>query len=206
MENLRFNTDEFDSAMNGFYYQLDLSEPELIEFIDTSIPHLAKLTNVSVGDLASEFGRSSNYFKTTYYAYCDRRKEGKNTDSNFNSLNDKFNHLVKLIHRDDDKTESALWANLYANYTNLELPKRYQMAFSIDVASKPIARKVTTAKPKPEVKTSTITVRNIANGKTIEAEGVPDGFINFYKKLHDALNLDSPIEFIAKPKTRTITW
>lgn len=192
---------EFEQAMSKFYEQLELSESARADYYFNSIRNMAQLTQMSVSSLSEDMGRSSSYF----YGLIDSYKTN-GSNSAYNSLVHAYTHFFNKITGGSDTVKKKLRANLYALYTNLDLPLRYESRFYLTVKAKPINRVPSRGNKVPSKKVQEFEVINTLTGDSVIAQDVPDGFINFYHKLYTALGLESHVEFKQQSKRKTITW
>lgn len=193
---------EFEQAMDNFYEQLELSESRRADYYFNSIRNMAQLTKMTMKQLAEDIGKGHSYF----YGLIERYKEVGSTHA-YSSLVHAYNHFFNKITNGSDATKKKLRANLYARYTNLELPLRYETVFYLTVKAKPVKKKEPTKPTKEPSKTgSEFEVINTLTGASVIAQDVPDGFINFYNKLYGALGLESHVEFKQKHEVKTISW
>lgn len=192
---------EFEQAMRKFYEQLELSESARADYYFESIRNMAQLTKMSMTSLSEDMGRSSSYF----YGLIDNYKRS-GSNSAYNSLVHAYTHFFNKIAGGNDSTKRKLNANLYALYTNLDLPMRYESVFYLTVKPKPVKRVPARGNKEPSKKVQEFEVINTLTGDSVIAQDVPDGFINFYHKLYTALGLESHVEFKQKDKRKTITW
>lgn len=192
---------EFEQAMAKFYEQLELSESVRADYYFNSIRNMATLTKMTMKSLSEDVGRGDSYF----YGLINNYKTN-GSDKAYNSLVHAYNHFFNKIVAGNETVRRKLKANLYAMYTSLDLPLKYESAFYLTVKAKPIKKAPTREKKTTTKKVNKFEVINTLTGESVIAQDVPDGFINFYNKLYTALGLESHIEFKQQGERKTITW
>lgn len=192
---------EFEQAMNKFYEQLELSESARADYYFESIRNMAQLTRMTIKQLSEDIGRGDSYI---YGLINNYKKNGSNHA--YNSLVHTYNHFFNKITAGNESTKKKLKANLYARYTNLDLPLRYESVFYLTVKVQPVKKHTPKADKAPSKTSKEFEVINTLTGDSVIAKDVPDGFINFYNKLYGALGLESHVEFKQTNNRKTISW